>query len=653
MWRWIEGEAGSGKTQRLLEVYRDWLAQGLDSRTILCVAASGSLRQQLAERILATTDQAAIPQTFTPLSFCEHEVNLYWPLIRTAESLLVRQPLLLRAENEQELAEQLLAEALPTIPNLRPEQVVRHIIDNLHLVAAAGLPLSELEPRLIQASADLIPLDDLQTVARLALRFREACLKQGLLTYSLVIDLYCRVLLPQPQYQQQLRQRWQAMICDDLDEFPAFWQLVCALFGDGLRPSRDYRELAVSFNPSGAVRLGYGADPVFWQHWGRDRCELESRMAPPLSQDFATLLALVQAPDVWDVLPPERVHSIQTTTRRELLEAVAEAVTTEVASGTDPETIAIIAPGLDPVATYTLTSLLQAQGIAVQSPAPTTPLWSVAWIRALLHAMALVYPGGGRVLNPGSIAEMLTVLLGIDPVRAGLLADTCYEPSLKTPRLLPSSSHPRRDRLGAQASRRYDEGVQWLREQNPQPPLAEFFWLAMQQFGLERPASDLAAYRSLSEAVQRYAAVAQRLGKDTELATNFYQLLAKGTVTTAAQTRDLTLGGVTLSSIYQYRSHHLRHRLHYWLDVGSHLWNTAYSSFGGFQIKNPYIFLAAWQPQPWSAEATQALLNDQLQRSLRDLLQRCQERLVLCHSDLALNGSEAQGPLLSLLDCVV
>ena len=38
-----------------------------------------------------------------------------------------------------------------------------------------------------------------------------------------------------------------------------------------------------------------------------------------------------------------------------------------------------------------------------------------------------------------------------------------------------------------------------------------------------------------------------------------------------------------------------------------------------------------------------------LSRTLRDLLGRATERVVLCHSELALTGQEQMGPLLSLI----
>ena len=143
-----------------------------------------------------------------------------------------------------------------------------------------------------------------------------------------------------------------------------------------------------------------------------------------------------------------------------------------------------------------------------------------------------------------------------------------------------------------------------------------------------------------------------RLGQPPEqaIAAQFYQLLAGGAVTSKPNLSDLEAEGLVLGTSYQYRLNRESHRWHYWLDAGSNLWNSAYSSFGSFQLKNPYLFLRSWTGGEWTAEQTQDVLDEQLRRVLADLLHRCEERVVLCHSELSISGNEVNGPLLGALD---
>ncbi|WP_404827092.1 hypothetical protein [Dendronalium phyllosphericum] len=57
--------------------------------------------------------------------------------------------------------------------------------------------------------------------------------------------------------------------------------------------------------------------------------------------------------------------------------------------------------------------------------------------------------------------------------------------------------------------------------------------------------------------------------------------------------------------------------------------------------------------EPWTAEDEKLAEQERLQRILADLLSRVSQRVYLCHSDLAVNGQELQGPLLPLVHACV
>ncbi|MEM6716348.1 MAG: hypothetical protein AAF622_14855, partial [Cyanobacteria bacterium P01_C01_bin.147] len=60
--------------------------------------------------------------------------------------------------------------------------------------------------------------------------------------------------------------------------------------------------------------------------------------------------------------------------------------------------------------------------------------------------------------------------------------------------------------------------------------------------------------------------------------------------------------------------------------------------------------LQDWSGQPWTVDFIEQSHEARLERILRDLLGRTTEQIVLCHSDLAVNGQEQTGPLLPLID---
>ncbi len=305
----------------------------------------------------------------------------------------------------------------------------------------------------------------------------------------------------------------------------------------------------------------------------------------------------------------------------------------------------------------------------------------------------------------------------IDPVRAGLLADYCYSPDPEHPRLLPVETFVRWDRLGHRATAAYSEIVEWLenvRSQQQQRLISSCVVVldrAIQKFlwnGSNLPYDAIAALRELMETAQHYWEVDGRLRQDfkvgrlteelkvgrlkvegLEEASNssnlplggtlreqpsnlqpstlpgkadtpphttvaqFIQLLRRGTVTAnpypVRRLPAATSNAVTLATIFQYRASRRFHRWHFWLDAGSPLW----LSGGAATLFGANLFLKEWSGHPWTEEDKINADNERLQRILRDVLGRVGERVYLCHSDLAVNGTEQNGPLLTLVHASV
>ena len=408
---------------------------------------------------------------------------------------------------------------------------------------------------------------------------------------------------------------------------------------------------------------------------------------------------------------PESVQTLQTTSRADLLRQTAKLIIQAVQSKeVQPQEIAVIAPGLDAIARYTLVEILSKQGIPVESLNDQRPLISSPIIRALLTLLALVYPGLGRLVDRDAVAEMLVVLskrsggaggaegaegaegvgekiqskiqlpitnyqLSIDPVRAGLIADYCFEPHPDRPNLLPVTVYDRWDRLGYAATAAYGQIVEWIEQQRshwqqrllPSPIL--LLDRAIQKFlwnGSNLPYDQLAALRELLETAQHYWEVDTRLQQiehyqveytnenTTPHATiaQFIQLLRRGAITAnpyPVRPIGPASRAVTLATIFQYRSSRRFHRWQFWLDAGSPLW----LSGGAATLYGAPLFLQHRYGKPWTAEEEMNANDERLKRIMRDLLGRVGERVYLCHSELAVNGQEQNGPLLPLVNAAV
>ncbi len=700
---WITGPARSGKTAELLQQFCRWASQPTVSAeqaepTILVFAANGDNRIELADRIVAATEGKYAFDSTTPLGFFQDEVTLFWPLLVQKLRLNAPFPLRLHPEAEQELATRLWRPELDT-EQLRQEGVreyylVRRTLDILQLAALSATPIEDIPTVLQEGLATQEDLPDLSpdlwsTMGEVLLRWRAWCLEHGLLSYGILSELYWRYLLPHPTYQHHLCRRYRAVLADDVDEYPAIARSVFDFLLDQGIPG------AFTYNPTGASRLGLGADPQHLEELSA-RCQHISLTQRPDSCLGATWGAEVPTwigePLLLPTLPAS-IQTIQTMSRAQLLRQTAEVISEAIQLGQiEPQDVAIIGPGLDAIARYTLREILTNKGIEVESLHDQQPLISAPMIRALLTLMALVYPGLGRLLNRDAIAEMLVVLsqnpgvtlelskleqfkleqsklelAGIDPVRAGLLTDYCFVADPDHPRLLRSTTFPRWDRLGYQATQAYEAILEWIDDQKLQqqqrmlPSPVTLLDRAIQRFlygGSHLPYDQLSALRELVETAQHYWEVDHRLRRSDRSETpaavtvgRFIQLLRDGTITADPYpARPLTGSrpAVAIATIFQYRASRRIHRWQFWLDAGSALWLS-----GGGPLFGAPLFLREWTGRPWTAAAALAADQERLQRQLFDLLSRANERIFLCHSELATNGQEQNGPLLSLINAAL
>ncbi|MEH2268083.1 MAG: recombinase family protein [Nostoc sp.] len=720
---WIVGTSRSGKTARLVEQFCHWVKlenqynesfytknSGRKKGShvseflylkqtepgVLVLAANDDNRRELGDIIVTSTFGKYPVRAKTPLGFFQDEVILFWPLLINSLNLKAQFPVRLRPETEQELATKLwrpqLDEEILRIAGVNESRLVRRILDLLQLAAYSGTPCEDIAQILARGLGENTTTLEPEFLACLLLDWRNWCLERGLLTYGIITELYSQYLLSDRHYQQHLTKRYQAVLADDVDDYPSVARLLFELLLDQGAVG------AFSYNPDGAVRLGLGADPNYLEGLA-ERCQVEILTGPPpesLSEQLTKqMVELVTEPMVLLSLP-EIVHSIQTTSRAQLLRQTAEVIANAIQSQqVQPEEVAIIAPGLDAIARYTLVEILVKQNIPVESLNDQRPLISSPVIRALLTMLALVYPGLGRLVDRDAVAEMLVVLsrkqqlpenstdamnrvsttdamnrvsTNIDPVRAGLIADYCFVPHPDRPNLLPVSTFERWDRIGYAATTAYNEILQWLEQQRSQqelrliPSPISLLDRAIQRFlwnGSNLPYEQLAALRELLETAQHYWEIDTRLRQIAPVETTphttiieFIQLLRRGTIT-ANPYPVRPIGGarkaVTLATIFQYRSSRRSHQWHFWLDAGSPLW----AKGGAATLFGAPFFLRDRLGEPWTAEDEKLAEEKRLQRILTDLLSRVSERVYLCHSDLAVNGQEQLGPLLPLVNACV
>lgn len=652
-------------------------------------------RRQLSEGLVRATRGRLPLQTTTPLGFFETEVTLFWPLLMEQGDIGAPAPLRLRPETEQILAAGCWEEAqLLPLYDLTPlprDRWVRNLLDVLQLAAFARVPLSRISVELSGLGVD--PLtgigDHIQT---LLMDWQTWCLERGFVTYGLLTSLFGSRLLSHPQYLHQLPQRFEVILADDVDSYPALARdLFEACHQQGISGVYTYQ-------PQSTLRLGLGADPQYLAGLAAQADEVIPLAAPSDQLGERLWPAMHEAiQGSLPAAPPLPVHWIHTLSRSQLLRQTAETIVDLVRSGkAAPQDIAVIGPGLDALARYALTEILESHQIPVRSLKDQRPLISSALVRSLLTLLCLLHNGLGHLIDQDQVAEMLVVLTlppplnpaesrlpRIDPVRAGLLADYCFQPDATTPCLLDIQQFARWDRIGAEAAIAYDQLRSWIRHQRSQidslsgppaafPSLAPLLGNAILQFFGSQPLSldDHAVLQELLETAQHLDEVSATLRGQASsawppaacpsLATALWRspprclidLLRQGTITANPDPTTFTgqaLQAVTLATAYQYRLGRLTHPVHFWLDIASPLWQQG----GAAALWSAPCFLRTGNlrtgDRPQDIEALDPLDQEALEKQMEELSYRVKNQVYVCHSELNTAGQEQMGRLSPLL----
>ncbi len=695
---WIEGTTRTGKTTQLVKEFCDWVenkrqnkitssiqsvTQNLAS-SVLIFSVNDDNRRDLADRLSLAVEGSYPIHCKTPMGWMRDEIQLFWPLLFEELSLKAQFPLLLRPETEQFLATQLYRSDFnqysTRLTGNSEFRFIRQTLDLLQLAGASGIMVEHI-PYILEHgleggehfleelnNSDIEETNVAQLRGDFILEWQDWCLKRGFLTYGLIYTLYWRYLLPNPQYQHHLIPRYQGIFADDVDDYPAIAK-------DLFQFLLENNAFGVfTYNPDGQVRLGLNADPEYLYQLS-SHCEIKLLSNyPRIQSNYSDLIIQLSSNPLSVETLPDCFTSIQTISRAELLRNTANFIVDTIKSNRiNPEDVAIIAPGLDEIARYTLIEILSTANIPVKPLNEQRSLISFPLIKALLTLLGLVYPGLADCFKADDIAQMLTTLSYdadqkmtiIDLVRAGLIADSCYEVKFKTPQLLPIETYPRWDRIGHQATAAYNRLIDWInvtKEQVKQEQISSPMIVldkAIQELievNYQLSYQQLSALRELTETTRHFWEIDRRVRQYNanpksvqETLMEFIQLLQRGTIT--ANPRPLYYLGkkpsyVTLATIFQYRSLRTCHRWQFWLDISSNLWEKG----GASVLFCAPLFLRKWSGSTLTPEDEFEADQARLKRILRDLLGRVEEKIILCHSDLSVKGTEQTGPLLTLVN---
>ncbi|HJP32744.1 MAG: hypothetical protein QF689_13145 [Candidatus Latescibacteria bacterium] len=663
---WVDLPQGPGATDLAVARLQSLLEQGVRGDRILVLLPQRD-RRSLYESPAADRPRAGTrPQVHTYYSLTTRLVRLFWPVAAgDAGFHRPRQaPVQLTYETAQyvmgQVAEPLLRQGYFEGLTLRPQRILSQLLDNLNKAAVNGYDVAHVADRLRAAwTGDgdrLVYFEQAQTCVE---RFRAHCLQHNLLDVSLALEVFRTQLEPRAVVAAYLDEHFRHLLVEGVEEtVPVAQDFV------GRRLEAADSAFLVS-RRNGGFRVFLGVDP-------EGAVALRSRCATVISLDEgpprpARILGEALARRIEgggvsrtsaDSAEAESVRRLVDRHRGGMVDAVAREVVRLVSEGeAQPGDIAIIAPHADGVLRFLIDEALGAAGIPCAIVRRFESLREEPEVRIALALAALAHDGWRRPPHLSDVAEALGVVLGIDPVRARLLARAGYDPRAGGLRCL-GDDEVLAERATPEALQGYEALRTWLEARRAGEPLSLDLFLR-RLFGevLSRPDLDPGAGDTYARLISSAAwfrrsapAMEDALGaRDLSAAEGYVAMVEEGVVS-AAHTVPMSAADeesvLVVAPVYTYLLEERTARYQFWLDVGSISWWEPPHQ----PLTNPHVLARGWQPGGrWTDAVDFETRNRVLARLVRGLCSRASGTIYLCWSETeggAGSGHAADTPLL-------
>ena len=701
----LSGPFGSGKTTAAIERIQ-WLLRQERVRgdQILVLVPQRTLGQPYQEALHRPEVPAgALVQVTTVATLARSSVALYWPLAARSAGFAEprREPTFLNLETTQYhmagLVEKAAQQAEFDAVRLQRGRIVSQVLDNLNKAALHGFTIDEAYARL----ENTVPpgehmtarLNVLRTARRISQAFREMCLRESLVDYSLQMQIFLQEILENEWCTTHLFRSFRHLVFDNAEEETfAAQELVRRWL-----PHLDSALILV--DEDGGYRAFLGADPQNAERLARftdSRARLPGSrsMAPGLSSMIGRINRAIPGgrrkveqeagtddepsvlTDAGPLVFPERAHRFYPQMIEWAVEEIERLVKQE---GVAPKEIAVLAPFVSDAMRFSIQTRLQEREIPTASHRPSRALNAEPAVRTLLTLAALAHPSWQRRPSRADVTLTLgSAIAQLDPVRASVLAQAAYNDRGNAGGELLAFERLRGDvqkRVAFATGERYERLRIWLadyRAESEFSPLDRFFarifgeLLSQPGFGFHdqpeaaRMADQLArSARNFRWAMGEQGGPSSSVSaepagapssRQVEIGRAYLELVESGALGALYLPSWIEADdAVFIAPAYTFLMRNRAVDVQFWLDIGAEgWWQRIYQP-----LTHPFVLSRNWpQHQSWSDLHEFQSRQESLRRLLIGLLRRARRGVFLGLSENGENGMEQRGPLLNLLNRV-
>ncbi len=663
----VSGPAGAGKTTAAVERLRYLLAQGVPAESILMLTPQRTLQEPYLELLYSPERGAGGEVTSATIGgLARRMCDLYWPLAAEQAGFKYpdRAPVFLTLETAQYYMAYLVRPLLDEKGYFQSLTIDRNrlysqIIDNLNKAAIIGFPHTEIGTRLDSAwFGDPVQRRIYLDAQECASLFRNYCLDNNLLDFSLQLEIFTNILWPQPYVREYLTSNYRHLIYDNVEEDGP-------IMHDIIREwSADFESMLILHDNDAGYRSFLGGDPASGYALSEvcnevleiNETFVSSNEIIQLSNSLVSAITHTET-DTPAAQPPA-MEFILKHFYPEMLDEVVGKIQSLLEEGIPPSEIVVIAPYLSDSLRFSITNRMEMLKIPWRTHRPSRSLRDEPASKTLLTFSALAHPHWNVHPAKFDVTHALMFALNTDLVRAHLLTEIIYRQ--KDLRLSPFDEiKPEiQERITYSLGERYANFRNWLEEYRASPPLPLDFFLrklfgevlSQPGYGFHENLDAVRVASSLIESIKkfRYAMEPSLLSMDDpafDLGREYLAMLDEGVI--AAQYleswRNEDKEAVLVAPAHTFLMMNRPVTIQFWLDPGSTGWSQRLSQ----PLTQPHVLSRHWeQGRIWTDADEVAAETEALAKLVSGLLSRCRQKIYLALADLSESGFEQRGTLL-------
>ncbi len=678
----LSGPAGTGKTTTGVERLLFLLETGIPGNQILILVPQRTLATPYYEILNSSgTPAGSSVSIMTIAGLARRMIDLFWPIISMEAGF--KYPNLPPNFLTLETAQYYMAKIVRPYFNdgffdsvtLDRNRLYSQILDNLNKAAVNNFSYTEIGERLKSAwVGDPGQVHIYEDVQICASEYRQYCLDNNLLDFSLQIEIFSNMVWNIPICRQYLHKSYKHLIYDNIEEDT---YVTATILIDWIP---NFVSSLLIFDNNAGYRRFLGADP--------ESAESLSNLCENLiefNQGFVSSQSMVK---LESALESVLSHSRQIISRKreqtskksdfffesdgvsicspqpairfypDMLDWVAEQISILVENGTPPGKIVVLSPYLSDALRFTLVDRLDRFGIPSHSHRPSRPLRDESASRCLLTLTKLAHPNWDLIPTDSDVTYALVQAVGdMDLIRAQLLTKIIYRKGQLFP--FEDIKQQVQERITYLLGEYYDRLRLWITDYlngntlELDHFLARLFGEVLSQpgFGFHANYNAGGIVASLVESVQKFRWVAgdTLYREGIQVGKEYLEMVESGVIASQYLTpwQFTPEDSVFLSPAYTFLMSNRPVDYQFWLNVGSRGWYERLYQ----PLTHPYVLSHRWAiGRPWTDIEEAEASRDTLLRLSLGLIRRCRRVIFLGISELSEQGYDNKGKFLRVLD---